>query len=43
MLAEICTRTETVATYLLTRNDGSFIVDLCDMLLMNKSPKADEE
>lgn len=43
MLAEICTKTETVTMYLLGRKDGSFIVDLCDMLLQNESPKAEEE
>ena len=43
MIAEVCMKHETTTTSLLTRDDGSFIVNLCDLLLQNKSPKAEEE
>ena len=43
MIAEIGTKSKITAQYLLSRNEGSFIVDLCDMMLQNKSPKAEEE
>ena len=43
MIAEVGMKSKVASQYLLTRTEGSFIVDLCDMLLQNKSPKAEEE
>jgi len=43
MIAEVVMKSQIATEYLFDRNEGSFIVDLCDMMLMNKSPKAEEE
>lgn len=40
MLEEICTGGKAQAEYLLARNDGSIVVDLCDLMLQRRSPKA---
>ena len=40
MLQDICTKGKPQAEYLLQRNQGSIVFELCDLILQKKSPKA---
>ena len=40
MIKDICTGGKAQAEYLLARNGGSIVVEICDLILQKKSPKA---
>ena len=43
MIKDICTGGRAQAEYLLSRGDGSIIVEICDLILQRKSPKAGKD
>ena len=40
MIKDVCLGGKAQAEYLLARNNGSIVVELCDLILQRKSPKA---
>ena len=40
MIRDICTGGKVQAEYLLSRGNGSIVVEICDLILQKKSPKS---